>query len=273
VAGFRAQTAAVALFVVNFDNRSFHFTLLNLIYANNIARIKRSLLFLQQKEKCLKDFFQTLHKCALFEAIAEEDLLNLLNCLSARKVTQEAGSFVFTAGDKITSVGIVLSGCLHLIQDDFWGNRSIISAINPADVFGEVFSFTLTEHIPVSVMAAEQSEIILINYKKIITVCSESCPFHTALICNMLKILAEKTLLLMKKMDAITQRSTREKVRVYLSGYAAQTNSASFEIPFNRQQLADYLSVERSALSAELCRMRTAGIIDFNKNKFTLCNC
>ncbi|GHV84046.1 Crp/Fnr family transcriptional regulator [Spirochaetia bacterium] len=217
-------------------------------------------------------FSPVLRKCALFESIAEKDLEALLNCLSARKRKAEKGSFIFNAGDKVGAVGILLSGRLHIVADDFWGNHSIVSSIEPGELFGEVFSFSVTEKIPISVTAVMQSEIILIDYKKIITTCSSACKFHTLLIRNMLKNLAQKTFSLMQKMDFITQRTTREKILSYLSSYAQNKKSDEFEIPFNRQELADYLSVERSALSAELCRMRDDNILTFNKNKFKLIN-
>jgi CRP-like cAMP-binding protein len=209
-------------------------------------------------------------KCPLFESIAEKDLAALLNCLNAHKRNVKKGSYIFTAGDTVNSVGILLSGRLHIVVDDFWGNRSIVSTIEPGELFGEVFAFSVTEEVPISVTAAIESEIILIDYKKTITTCTSACVFHTLLIRNMLKNLAQKTFFLMQKMDFITQRTTREKLLSYLSTYAQQVKKDEFEIPFNRQELADYLSVERSALSAELCRMRDEEIISFNKNKFKL---
>jgi CRP-like cAMP-binding protein len=209
-------------------------------------------------------------KCPLFESIAEKDLTSLLNCLKAKRRKIEKGSFIFNVGDRVSSVGILLSGRLHIVADDFWGNRSIVSNVEPGELFGEVFAFSITEEIPISVTAAIASEIVLIDYKKIITTCSSACVFHTLLIRNMLKNLAKKTFSLMQKMDFITQRTTREKLLSYLSSYAQNVKNDGFEIPFNRQELADYLSVERSALSAELCRMRDEEILTFNKNKFQL---
>jgi CRP-like cAMP-binding protein len=237
------------------------------------VNLKSGALFLQptlKSEEILIDFSPVLLKCPLFESIAEKDLASLLSCLKAKKRKIEKGSFIFNAGDKVSSVGILLSGRLHIVADDFWGNRSIVSNVEPGELFGEVFAFSVTEEIPVSVTAVIASEIMVIDYRKIITTCSSACVFHTLLISNMLKNLAQKTFFLMQKIDFVTQRTTREKLLSYLSSYAQDVKKNEFEIPFNRQELADYLSVERSALSAELCRMRDEGIVTFNKNKFQL---
>jgi CRP-like cAMP-binding protein len=202
--------------------------------------------------------------------IDETELDTLLTCLSAVQKKYKKGSFVSMAGGKFTAVGVVLSGCIHLVEDDFWGNRSIVARFEPVESFGEAFSFGEKDYIPISILVAEQSDILLINCNKIISTCSSACMFHQRLIMNIIRNMAQKNNMLMKKIEHITRRTTREKLLSYLSFHARKTKSSVFEIPFNRQELADYLSIDRSAMSQELCRMRDERMLNFNKNKFEL---
>ncbi|MDR2861269.1 MAG: Crp/Fnr family transcriptional regulator [Syntrophobacterales bacterium] len=211
-----------------------------------------------------------LKKCHLFADIAENDLDALLGCLSAARRGYEKNAFIFQAEDKVFSVGVVLSGSVHVIQDDYWGNRSIFANIGQAGLFGEAFSCAEIEKLPVSVIAAEPAEILFIGYRKIITTCSNTCAFHTKLIKNMMRILARQNILLIQKMEFLSRRTTREKLLSYLSEQALQSKSSSFSIPFNRQELADYLCVDRSALSREMGIMQNEGLLRFNKNYFEL---
>ncbi|GMO42116.1 MAG: Crp/Fnr family transcriptional regulator [Termitinemataceae bacterium] len=219
----------------------------------------------------MEKYLPILKHCPLFYAIEEQDILGLLDCLKASNKEYDKDDLIYCAGDEISSVGIVLTGAIHIENDDYWGNRTIISRISPGEMFGESFSFTEDRELSVSITTAEPTKIILIDYMKIIRVCSSSCKFHTRLIQNILKNLACKNIALVSKMEFITQRTTREKLLSYLSTCARNKKSASFTIPFNRQELADFLSVERSAMSAELGRMRNEGLVVFNKNQFNLC--
>ncbi|GHT78310.1 cyclic nucleotide-binding protein [Actinomycetota bacterium] len=216
---------------------------------------------------------ETLQNCPLFLDIDKQDILPLLDCLKSVQKTHKKNSFVFRAGDKATTVGIVLKGNVHVMQEDFWGNRTILANIESGGVFAEAFSCSQTNTLPISVIAASAAEVLLLDYQRIITSCSSACAFHTKLIKNMLKILAGNNIRLTQKMEHITQRTTRQKLLSYLSEQAklAKANKAnSFYIPFDRQQLADYLSVDRSALSNELSKMRQDGLLLYHKNHFEL---
>lgn len=214
--------------------------------------------------------FSTIKKCPLFINIKEQDLGTMLNCLSARARTYEKSEFIFNEGESISKIGIVLSGSVNIIKEDFWGNRSIISQIESGDLFGESFTFSDTNKVPITAISNEKTDILFIDYTKIISTCSNACDFHTELIRNMLKILANKNIMLTQKIDHLTRHSTREKLLSYLSEQSRRFESSSFTIPFNRQELADYLSVDRSAMSNELCKMRDEGLISFDKSNFTL---
>jgi CRP-like cAMP-binding protein len=167
-------------------------------------------------------------------------------------------------------VGIVLSGGVHIVRHDYWGNRLIVARIGPADIFGEAFSLGNAPALPVSVVSAEKSELLIFNSERLLRPCASVCGFHAALIRNMIHDLARKNITLMKKIEHLTGRGTREKLLSYFSAQSRQAQNKVFDIPFNRQELADYLSVDRSAMSAELGRMRNEGIIDFHKNHFEL---
>lgn len=211
-----------------------------------------------------------LERCPLFSGIAQGELELLLDCLAARVREYRKEAFVFRAGERASVIGIVLSGGVHVVQEDFWGNRTILTHVGPGELFGEAFSCAGTETLPVGAVTTEASEIMLIDYRKTITTCPSSCAFHARLIANMLQILAEKNILLTRKLEHIAKRTTREKLLSFLSGQAVQAGSSEVTIPFNRQELADYLCVERSALSRELSGMKRDGLLAYEKNRFRL---
>lgn len=218
----------------------------------------------------MKEYLNVLKECPLFVNIDENNIAKLLGCLNAKKKKFQKDEFIFVAGSTTDYVGIVLSGSVYVIQEDYWGNRTILSSIEAGGLFGETFSYAYTETLPVSVVSHEDCTILLINCKKLLTICSSTCIFHATLIKNMMMILAEKNISLTRKINHITKKTTREKILSYLSECAVDSGSNTFKIPFNRQELADYLSVERSALSNTLCKMRDEGIIEFRKNEFRI---
>jgi CRP-like cAMP-binding protein len=218
----------------------------------------------------MENYPQALKKCPLFSGICESELQALLKCLSASRSVFEKNHFVFSADERATSVGVVLSGGVLILQEDFWGNRSILTRIDPGELFGEAFSCAGVEKLPVSALAAEKSEILLIDFRKVAVTCSSNCEFHSRLINNMIQILAMKNIMLTQKIEHITRKTIREKLMSYLSAQSRQSKSDSFVIPFNRQELADYLSVDRSAMSSELGRMRDEGILSFDRSSFEL---
>ena len=218
----------------------------------------------------MEKYLEIIKACPLFLGIDDFNLNTLLDCLMAARRSYKKGDYVFSAGGAVRSVGIVLSGGVHILQEDYWGNRTILAHIPPGGLFGEAFSCAEIDSLPVSVMAAEKTEVLLIDYTRIITTCSSSCVFHLALIKNMLTLLAQKNVMLTQKMEIVTNRTTRERLLAYLSAQAIQAKSSRFTIPFNRQQLADYLSVERSAMSAELSHMQSDGLIRTDRSKFEL---
>ena len=213
---------------------------------------------------------QILLSTPLFNGIAAEEADALLDCLDPMLCRIPRDGAVLSAGDTPRFVGVVLEGDLHIVHDDYWGNRAILSTASAGDVFGEAFSLAPAQPLPVSVVAKRESRVLLFDSGRVLRLCPRACTGHTALLRNMILVLAGNNMALTDKIRHITKKTTREKVMSYLSEIAAKAGKNSFDIPFNRQEMADYLAVERSALSATLCKLRDEGLIDFRKNHFSL---
>ncbi len=206
----------------------------------------------------------------LFRGISRDDAESVLRCLSAVRKQYRKGETIFRSGEPAKQMGFVASGRVEISRDDYWGNRQIIGTAESGDLFGESYACMSGETFLIDVQAAEDTEVLFLDVNRILTTCSPACEFHSRLIHNLLYILAEKNLMLTRKIDHMGQRSIREKVMAYLSFQMEANRSGEFEIPFNRQQFADYLAVDRSALSAELSRMKRDGLIDYEKNRFVI---
>jgi len=218
----------------------------------------------------METYLQLLKTVTLFEGIDESDLQSILSCLSAKTVHFEKKQFINLNSHSSTNVGIVLCGEVQIVKEDYYGNRCIVAKISAGNLFGETFACADVKTPPVTIFAATEADILFINYHRLITPCTKACTFHSTLIYNMLRIVAMKNIVLNQKIEFTSKRTTREKLLSYLSAEAQKSNSNSFIIPFNRQELADYLSVDRSAMSAELSKMRDDGILRFNRSSFEL---
>ncbi len=218
----------------------------------------------------LTTYLPVLKKCFLFQGISEKEIETLLSCLSPQLKSCQKDAYLLRAGDFLKSAGLVLSGSVHIIQEDFWGNRSIIGNIKEGELFGETYACLPHEPLAVSAVAPEPVVVLFLDISRLFSTCSATCSFHSRLICNLLALLAEKNRMLTKKIEHISKKTTREKLLSYLSTQAVTARSPEFSIPFNRQQLADYLAVDRSAMSAELSRLQKDGLITFSKNHFIL---
>lgn len=228
------------------------------------------MLHLQQKGSLMGNYYNIFKKSKLFSGIEENELDLMLNCLNATIKEYKKDDFIFHVGEKITDVGFVLSGTIHIINEDYWGNRVIISQLKEGNLFGESYSCSNSLTTTISAVATEDTKIMFLDVKRIITTCSSACIFHIRLIKNLITVLSEKNILLTSKIDHTSKRTTREKLLSYLSEQSKNVNSSSFDIPFNRQQLADYLCVDRSAMSSELSKMKKEGILDYNKSHIQL---
>lgn len=218
----------------------------------------------------MQKYLPVLRNCPFFTGLTDDEILSILHCVSAAKITRPRGSYIFRAGDSTEVMGLMLSGSTLVIQEDLWGHRNILSKCSTGDFFGEPYAATPGAILNISVVAEEDCEILLLNVKRLLTSCPTACDHHQKLIRNLVSVLANKILLFNDKITHVSKRTTREKLLSYLSAEAQRCGDAEFDIPYSRQQLADYLSVERSGLSAELCRMRDEGILAFHKNHFQL---
>lgn len=194
----------------------------------------------------------------------------MLPCLSARQARFRRGQFLLRAGDRASSAGIILSGEAEVLQEDFWGNRNLLAAVGPGELFAEAFACAHAVS-PVSVQCTTDGSVLYLNVRAVFSPCEKACAQHKTLSQNLIRVLAEKNMQLNEKAGFLSQRTTREKLLAYLSAQARRAGSASFRIPFDRQQLADYLSVNRSAMSAELSNMQRDGLLRTDRSCFTLC--
>lgn len=215
-------------------------------------------------------YLEILKKCPLFDGIEENNLIKMLSCLGARVLSFDKKFTVFSEGSKAKYLGIVLSGSVQTVLIDYDGNRSILSNMEASEVFAEDYACAEISAIPVTVVANEPSEVMFIDCSHILHTCSNNCGFHQQLIYNLMKDLATKTIMFHQRVEVTSKRTTREKLMTYLSIEAKKCSSNSFDIPFDRQELADYLEVDRSGLSAEISKLRSEGILESSKNHFRL---
>ncbi len=220
----------------------------------------------------MKKYTGVLHACPLFFGISDEELFAMLTCFGATVHSYQRGQTILSEGSPARSVGIVLSGEAQMIRINYSGNRTILANIEEAELFGESYACAEIGQLPVDVTASEKSEIMLIDVARIMHPCSNACGFHNIIIYNLMKLIAAKNIVFHRKIEITSGRTTREKLMTYLFAEAKKANSTSFTIPYDRQELADYLEVERSGLSAEISKLRKEGVLLSEKNHFTLLN-
>lgn len=215
------------------------------------------------------DYF-FLSNTALFYGIKEQEIKFLLPCLNIREKKYKKEDIIFRAGDTITEIGIVQSGSVNIVVNFYWGDSHIFGHIGKGDIFAENYAALPQKELLCDVVAAEETEILFLDMNTLLTTCQKSCLSHHQLIYNLIQISAQKNLNLSTRMTHIAPKSIRERLLSYLSEQALKNNNTYFTIPFSRQQLADYLAVDRSALSSTLSKMQKEGLISYYKNKFIL---
>ena len=208
--------------------------------------------------------------CALFDGIAECDLKALLACLGARRVRLGAGGVLFRMDEKANRFGILLSGSLVVIVYGRDGRRTIVKNIEAGSLVAAAQALSGAAAMRVAVEASGQSEVLVLNVSRILSPCTQACAFHSRLVRNLMMALARKTLELNARLDILAHRSTAERLLSYLRSVAAEQGRSEFDIPFDRQGLADFLCVERSALSAEIGRLARVNVLRSRKRHFAL---
>ena len=221
----------------------------------------------------MKKIFGCIKYNPLFSGIGYSEFEKMFSCIEARVQRYKKSDVILLSGDTVSFVGIILSGRANIIKEDINGNNTIIAEVSTSELFGEVFACAGIDHSPVTVQAAEDCEVLFINYKKVISTCSSACGFHSRLIENMLRLIAKKNLMLNQKIEILSKRTTREKLLLFLEtqrGNAINGGAKKLTIPFSREEMSQYLCVDRSAMSNELSKMRDEGLIKFNRNEFEI---
>ena len=209
----------------------------------------------------------------LFRGLEEAEITSLLGCLNATTRSFQKGEVILSEGNITENIGILLSGLAVISCNDIWGSTSILGHVAPGSVFAEVYACIPGEPMLVTVSAAEDTSILFMNVGRVLATCTNACPFHTRLVRNLLTVCAHRNLQLSQRIQHTSSKSIRGRLMSYFSECAKRAGSNSFLIPYNRQQLADYLNVDRSTMCNELSKMQKDGIIEYSKNQFLLAHC
>ena len=217
----------------------------------------------------LNEYFPLLITTELFSGIETSDLAAVLGCIGAKTTPVKKGGIVLLAGDTPKHVGVVLAGQLQVIREGYDGDRTLIAVLSPGDIFAEALCCAGVPESPVTVAADSDSAVMLMGFERILHTCPNSCSFHRKLIRNMLGLIADKNLKLQSHMEILAMKSIRARLTRYLESFSGKPGH-EIVIPLNREELANYLCVDRSALSHELMNMKKAGLIEYRKNRFVI---
>lgn len=211
---------------------------------------------------------QILKKNELFFQIEDHNIQTVLKCLGSREKDFKKGEFIFLAGETAPSVGLMLSGKAQIIKENVFGDSMIISTLKSGDLFGETFACMGQKVMPVSVEALENCTVLFLDVDRIVHTCGSSCPFHYQLISNLLRIISVKNEKLNRKMSYLSNKTIRTRLEAYFLDQMNSGGSVDFTVPFSLTELAEYLCVDRSAMSRELSHMKKEGILDFSGRNF-----
>ena len=216
------------------------------------------------------DYGPVLARCPLFRGMGAEDLPALLDCLGAAPRRVERGETVLAAGDPATHLGVVLAGRVQVSRLTAEGQRIVMGELGPGQLFAESFACARAETLPVTAVAAAGGAVLLLDSRRLAAPCSAACAFHARLISNLLSVLADKNLFLAGKVEHLAGRTIRERLLSYLEELSARTGRDAVTVPFDRQALADYLCVDRSALSRTIGQLTREGVLAAERNRFVL---
>lgn len=209
--------------------------------------------------------FQQLTQLPLFTGVRKEDLSAMLTCLGSFQKNYKKDEIILLESNEVRNIGIILSGTVHMIKEDAEGYQTLLIAMKKGEIFGESFSCSSHLNAHVSFFAATPCTVLFLPFYKVIHSCKMTCTFHHRLIENMVQLIGDKNVQLMKKIEIISKKTLREKITAYLQNQALEQNSKCFTISLERLELAEYLCANRSALTRELSCMQEAGFIDYKK--------
>ena len=217
----------------------------------------------------MKNMMRDVHS-PLFHGIKQDELNAMLSCIGYHIGTFKKGDIVAFEGDNLKHIGIVMKGSVDMVKEDLWGNKTMLLRMGKDELFGETFACGSDSLSVVTFLVSEDAKILFMPFDRVMHSCTMACQFHHRLIENMVKIIADKNRDLMRKVDVVSKRTIREKLLAYLSIQAQVQDSRYFEIPLGRVELAEYLCVDRSALTRELVKMKDEGLIDYDRNCFRI---
>lgn len=218
----------------------------------------------------MKKYLPVLRRSPFFSGLEDTEILSVLQCVNASLISKPKNAYIFHAGDTTEVMGLVLSGSVLIYQEDLWRHRNILTRCTEGDFFGEAYAAKPGSVLNISVEAEKDCDILLLNVRRLLVTCPTSCDYHQKLIRNLVSVLANKLLVFNDKITHISKRTTRDKLLSYLSSESIRQSSLSFDIAFDRQQLADYLCVDRAAMSVEISKLQKEGILKTNRNHFEL---
>jgi len=209
--------------------------------------------------------FETVKECTIFKNFSIDEIIEIFSVISFYEKDYKKNDIILAENTKVEYFGIITNGKIALSNFDYFGNRNILNVFEKGDSFAEAL-VSLEIQIPHEVISLTDSSIVWIEYKSL----SKSL-YYQKILNNLLNIISTKNLILNKKLQILSKRTTREKILEYLSNQKkALSLDSNFEINLNRNEMADYLALDRSNLSRELGKLKKEGIIDFEKNKFKL---
>lgn len=229
-------------------------------------------MYLKVEGDLMQKYYNQIKNSPVFWGMNEEELKALLECFNARLKSYDDGDMIIRQGDMITNIYLILEGVVNIEKDSYWGRRIIVTKLGINDNIALAFVASRDVTSSIDAVAVGKTRLLLLSYEKCTSMCKNACTKHKLLINNLFEILSKENIELLQKIENISQKSIREKLLTYFSNEARKNKSNIFEISFNRQDLADYLNIDRSAMSFELSKMQKEGLIKFEKNKFMLKN-
>lgn len=216
------------------------------------------------------NILEVLTHSPLFDGIAADALNGVLGCLQPKVSTYAKNSYIAVEGDSSTGLGIIVSGKATIVKENAAGNRIVMTTLVAGDMFGEMIIFSKSGILSVSVIAQAECQIIYLSSVKIMGTCANVCSSHKRLIVNMLTIISEKAIMLNRKVEYLAIKGMREKISTYLLEQHKLTEKNTFDMTLNRNDLADFFNVSRTALSREMGRMRDEGLIEFYRSSIKI---
>lgn len=218
----------------------------------------------------MTEHIEDLAQAKLFSGIAAKDIPGLLDSVQAHCVTYAGGNMIIEEGSKVTEFGIILSGHGRSIKWDASDKLIIITLLEKGSEIGVLLAARPEQNSPVSVQALDDVTVLQIPYRFMVSQSKSTCPGHEQLLRNYIAIVAEKGLVLHERINCLLKPTVRDKILTYLTRLSREQKSRAITVPMNRNAMAEYLNVERSALSRELSYMKRDGLIDYQRNDITL---